>query len=89
MKLIIETANNGYILSYQETLETEEENNEKEETKYIVVEDKDGNNSTVETRTTQSLLWAVMEYFNLFGSKHDTERVSVIRRDINGKEIED
>ena len=32
-----------------------------------------------ELKSGESLLWAVMEYFNFQGSKHDAERIRVVR----------
>jgi len=47
-----------------------------EEDKVIaVIEEKGGLDPDIES--TQSLLWFVMEYFNIQGSKHDKERVVV------------
>ena len=77
MKLIIETADNGYILSYYDP-------EIKEKRSIAVEEDKNGS----QAKTTQKLFWEIEEYFCLFGSKHDEERCYIEVRDKNGKEIE-
>jgi hypothetical protein len=40
-----------------------------------VIEDDDKD----ELKSGEELLWKVMEYFNFYGSKHDPERLRVIR----------
>ena len=81
MKLTIHLAENGYILSYYDE--------ELKDWCFIAVEDTDPKKDTIsDARLTQKLLWEIMEHFQLFGSKHDEERCSVVLRDKEGKEIE-
>jgi len=47
---------------------------------YFVIEESEVD----ELKAHEELLWAVMEYFNFQGSKHDKERISIERR--KGKE---
>ena len=75
-KLIIERAENGYVLSWY---------NEETTNNYIVVEDDDTQNN--EARLAQKLLIAIQEYLGLLGSKHDEERCYVELRNKEGKEI--
>lgn len=41
----------------------------------VVVADDDGD----ELESGERLLWEVMEYFGLYGSKHDAERLRIVR----------
>jgi hypothetical protein len=75
MKLQIELADNGYVLSYWD--------DELKDLRYIVVDD-----DSSDARITQKLLWEIIEYFNLSGSKHDEERCRVVIKNQKGKEIE-
>jgi len=43
--------------------------------KCAVIEDDDED----ELRSHEELLWEIMEYFNFGGSKHDSERLRVVR----------
>jgi hypothetical protein len=70
MKLTIETASNGYVLSYDDELD-----DKTIEKKYIVVEEDP--ESADDCDTTQSLLGAIVEHFGLWGSKHDPRRISI------------
>jgi hypothetical protein len=86
MKLTIETADNGYVLSYPGD---DPDLSSFKEIQYIAVEDTDFNKDVIsDARLTQKLLWEIMEHFQLFGSKHDEERCNVILRNKEGKEIE-
>ncbi len=81
MKLTIETADNGYVLTYYDS--------EIKETRHIAVEDLEkGVDCISGARLTQKLLYEVMEYFGIFGSKHDEEQIRVVLEDKNGKEID-
>jgi hypothetical protein len=83
MKLTIEQADNGYVLSYNEITE----DNDLPETRYIAVEDTKPDSDIIsDASLTQKLLWEIIEFFNLAGSKHDTERCYVVLKDQNGKE---
>ena len=85
MKLTIEQADNGYVLSYSEITE----HSGLVETRYIAVEDTDYKEDCVSgARLTQKLLFKIMEHYNLFGSKHDAERCYVVIKNQNGDEIE-
>ncbi len=78
-QITITKADNGWVLEYPSDVEGELE------PRYLAVEDPpDGN----EVKSAQKMLWEVMEYFNLFGSKHDSERLRVIREK-DHKEIKD
>lgn len=73
-KLEIEKVINGYKL--KET--TEEITCEDQETfinREFVIQDADND----ELKAPEELLWHVMEYFAIFGSKHDPERLRVTR----------
>jgi len=73
-------ADNGYIL------ESFEENEDGSKTKkQVVIQESE----TDELKAHQQLLWEIMEFFNFQGSKHDSERIRIIRENQNGQEIED
>ena len=81
MSLIIKTADNGYVLEYYDP--------EIKEKRHIAIEDLDeGKDCISDARLTQKLLFEIMEYFSLFGSKHDTERCYVVIKKQNGEEID-
>ena len=81
MKLIIENADNGYILTYYDP--------EIKETRHIAVEDLDkGVGCISSARLTQKLLWEIIEFFGIYGSKHDEEQIRIVLEDKNGKEID-
>ncbi len=81
MKLTITQADNGYILEYYDP--------EIKETRHIAVEDLDkGVDCISNARLTQKLLFEIMEYFGIFGSKHDEEQLRIVLEDKNGKEID-
>ena len=65
-KLIIERTDNGYILIIPE--------NEEEPERKLVIED-----AQDLLKAHENLLWEVMEYFAFGGSKHDKERIRIIR----------
>jgi len=44
----------------------------------------DGSGSAVNLKSGQALLWRVMEYFSIGGSKHDKERLRVVREKQRG-----
>jgi hypothetical protein len=75
MKLTIEQADNGYVLSYYDS--------DIKEKRYITIEEE-----ATEARTTQKLLYSLIEYFCIMGSKHDTERVYVVLKNPDGEEID-
>ena len=84
MELKIISADNGYILTYHEEIEKGVW-----EERHIAVEDvEQGKDCISEARLTQKLLFEIIEFFNLFGSKHDTERCYVVLKDQKGNEIE-
>ena len=68
--LTITKAENGYVLSHQE----DPTEGSELVTRYTVVEEKAESSEVICTR---DLLWEVVDYFNLAGSKHDTERISI------------
>ena len=81
MKLTITQADNGYILDYYDE--------EIKEQRFIAIEDVSQGIDTISgARLTQKLLWEIMEYFGIFGSKHDTEKIKIVLENENGKEIE-
>lgn len=63
-QLTIEKVDNGY-LCYSPDIES---------AKVVFEEEED------ELSAPESLLWFIMEYFDFAGSKHDAERLFVIRR---------
>ena len=70
-KLIIERTENGYIL-------TTPENGEEPEKKIVIQQDEED-----ELKAHELLLWEVLEYFGVYGSKHDPERLRIIREKNN------
>ena len=72
-KLVITRVDNGY------TLRGIFGENEEETT--VVIEDGDDWNAVqvVNWNSAESLLWEVMEYFGLGGSKHDKYRIRIER----------
>ena len=62
---------NGYKLGYWEETEDGYEMGWREE--YIQDEERDG------LKSGEELLWYIINYFSLSGSKHDPERLRIIR----------
>jgi len=77
VRLTIEDADNGFVLRYEDA-DTKSE-------RFIAVEDDE---HASEARNGRKLLWAVMEHFGMFGSKHDDERIHVVIKDQELKEFE-
>ena len=77
MKLTIESADNGYVLSYVDDAAPSCPMN------YIVVEEE-----KTDVRTMQKLLWSVIDYFGVSGSKHDDERIHVVLKNPDMEEVE-
>ena len=73
--LKITRASNGYILSWDEEIETADENHPLIETQEWLIESSEGD----ELREHERLLWEVMEFFGFGGSKHDEERLRITR----------
>jgi len=73
--LKITRASNGYVLSWDEELNDAQPNYPLSETKYMVIESSEGD----ELKDHETLLWEVMEFFGFGGSKHDEERLRIIR----------
>lgn len=67
MKLIIERISNGFIIEGESLIEGDEVIE-----KQVIEEDE-----IRDCKSVQKMLYAVMEYFGLEGSKHDPERVRV------------
>lgn len=63
-KLVIEKADNGYALF------------DGEENKLLAVIEDDYKD---ELKSAEELLWEVLNYFGVFGSKHDPERIRIVR----------
>ena len=81
MKLTISTADNGYILTYFDE--------EIKEERHIAIEDTaEGKDCISEARLTQKLLFEILEHFEIWNSKHDTERIHVSVINQKGDEIE-
>ncbi|MFH0805991.1 MAG: hypothetical protein V1901_03900 [Patescibacteria group bacterium] len=76
MKLIIEEADNGYVLIYYSGTQ---------EKGFISIEE---DSNGCKARTTQKLLYAIVEYFEILGSKHDEERIKISVIDQRDKEID-
>ena len=69
-EILIKRVDNGYKLSWKEEIE---ENIYLEREYVIQDDDKD------ELKSGEELLWQVIEFFALYGSKHDTERIRIVR----------
>ncbi len=70
-KLEIDRAHNGYVVSY----ETESEDNSGPFIATEVIQDDEKD----ELRSHEELLWFITEFFGFIGSKHDDERLRVVR----------
>lgn len=68
--LEITRGQNGYKLKYADEIEEDGISNREE---YIQDDDTD------ELKSGEELLWWVIEYFGFGGSKHDKERLRIIR----------
>lgn len=68
----IRRVDNGFILSWEEDYA---DDSGKTFTQQEVIEDSDLD----ELKSGESLLWRIMEYFNLQGSKHDNQRIFIER----------
>ncbi len=79
MKLTIIKVDNGYYLEMGNDGEFDVPPS------FRVIEEGD---TDYDAKTTQKLLYAVMECFGLVGSKHDAERCVVRVINPNGKEVE-
>jgi len=66
-KLIISRVTNGYIIEAISSLDE------------LSVRDVIEDNEKDELASHENLLWAIMEYFNFGGSKHDSERLRITR----------
>ena len=69
--LEITRGDNGYKLKWQEQ--------DNEEGQYSLHEEYIEDLEEDELKSGESLLWWVMEYFGFGGSKHDVERIGIIR----------
>ena len=78
--LTITRASNGYILSWDEEIETTDENHPCVETQEWLIESSEGD----ELNEHERLLWEVMDFFGFGGSKHDAERLRIIREKKDG-----
>lgn len=67
-QITIKRVNNGYILTIPP------EDNEHIEQETVLEEDKND-----ELKAHENLLWEIMEHFNFGGTKHDKERIRIIR----------
>jgi hypothetical protein len=67
MKLIIESSQNGYILTGKF--------NDNDLISKVVIEEKDGEDSELEAM--QDLLYAIKEYFGVYYSKHNEKNLVV------------
>ena len=67
--LTIQRLDNGYLL-------TAPDNEGLGESEWVI-EDSDTDNLL----SGEYLLWEVMEYFNFGGSKHDSERIRIVREE--------
>lgn len=68
----IKRITNGFILSWEEEYA---DDSGKTFTQQEVIEDSDKD----DLKSGEELLWRIMEYFNLGGSKHDEQRITVER----------
>ena len=46
-----------------------------------VIEDGPDGNEFINLSSGEALLWEVMDYFNFGGSKHDAERIRIVREE--------
>ena len=68
--LEIISVDNGYILTSSDGRE------------WVIENGPDGN-EFVNLSSGEALLWEVMEFFNFGGSKHDNERIRIVREKNN------
>lgn len=81
MGLEIKQADNGFVLTYFDE--------ELKEFRHIAVEDVgEGSDCLSEARITEKLLFEILEYFGIWGSKHDEERIHISVVNQKGEEIE-
>lgn len=66
----IEKVDNGYLIEYPEELD-----NGTGDIKRHVIEENDQD----ELASHEALLWWLVEYFDFYGSKHDLERIRIVR----------
>ena len=74
-RLVIRKVSNGYILSGRF--------GDSDMTQEVVIDDKD------ELKAMQNVLFEVMEYFGVYGSKHDRERLYVEVREQKDEDTEE
>ena len=66
-KLAIERVDNGYLLTAPE------------EEREWVIEDGNDTAGVINLTSGENLLWQVMDFFAFGGSKHDEERIRIVR----------
>jgi len=66
---------NAYVLSWDEEFDEVSPDHPLYETKSMAIEDSERD----ELNAHERLLWEVMEFFGFGGSKHDEERLKIIR----------
>ena len=71
--LTIERVDNGYIL-------TPLGQDESDSQEWVIEDGLDGD-GIVNLTSGEALLWEVMDYFNFGGSKHDAERIRIVREE--------
>jgi hypothetical protein len=74
--LKIREVENGYVLKWEDEDEDDDGNITWQEHRHVIQEDDDGGDELVHH---EQLLWFVMEFFGFGGSKHDPERLRIIR----------
>jgi len=79
--LTIEAVANGYIITGSDKIE----GGEGAEKTVVEIDEDIMDEHESETKATQKLLYVIMEYFGLCGSKHDSHRVRV---EIEKKEVD-
>jgi hypothetical protein len=70
-KLAIERTDNGYLIVFEDTYVDEDQTYIRSE----VIQDDDVD----ELKSGEALLWWIMDWFEFGGSKHDAERIRIVR----------
>jgi len=73
--LNITKAANGYVLRWDD----EDEDGATVSHTEVIQDGPDDNADTGELKSGEELLWWVMDYFGFGGSKHDAERIRIVR----------
>jgi len=77
----VQHVQNGYKLGYYQELEVVDEDGHDRDWVEEVIEDDESD----ELKANESMLWWILEYFGGTGSKHDKERIRIVRQLQNGE----